>query len=127
LGAEAPVSIDIDNGKEIVDALDRAGKAPNVALWVKLADCEDWRLLIASLLLNRTSQFEGYSEIGDAIRTVKIPPHRCPTLHLLPMNDSIVQELRRDFSRFEDNYGRRLGGYRYGDRYFEDAVVYRIR
>lgn len=27
------VSFDIENGKEVVDALDRDGKTPNVALW----------------------------------------------------------------------------------------------
>ena len=32
----------------MIDALDRDGKDPNVALWAKLPDYEDWRLVIAS-------------------------------------------------------------------------------
>jgi hypothetical protein len=42
------VNFDIENGKEVIDALDREGKSPNVALWAKIPDYEDWRLVIAS-------------------------------------------------------------------------------
>jgi len=127
MGTEALVSIDIDNGRDVVDALDRAGKAPNVALWVRLPDYEDWRLLMASDHLNQNSEFEGYSEINEAIKASNIPIHRWPTVFLRSMKDPMIQELRRDFAQYEDNYGRRLGGYCYGGKYFEDAIVYRIR
>ena len=42
------VNFDIENGKEVIDALDRDGKTPNVALWAKIPDYEDWRLVIVS-------------------------------------------------------------------------------
>ena len=48
------VNFDIENGKEVIDALDREGKAPNVALWAKLPDYENWRLVIASDRLRST-------------------------------------------------------------------------
>jgi len=49
------VNFDIENGKEVIDALDREGKTPNVALWAKIPDYEDWRLVIASDKLNQFS------------------------------------------------------------------------
>jgi hypothetical protein len=47
------VNFDIENGKEVIDALDRDGKTPIVALWAKIPDYEDWRLVILSLWVCR--------------------------------------------------------------------------
>ncbi|MEI9968931.1 MAG: hypothetical protein WDM87_09995 [Terracidiphilus sp.] len=62
------VSYDIENGKEVIDALDKDGKTPNVALWAKLPDYEDWRLVIASDHLDQSSALSGYDEINAAMR-----------------------------------------------------------
>ena len=48
MATETLVSFDIENGKQVIDALDRDGKTPNVALWAKIPDYEDWRLVIVS-------------------------------------------------------------------------------
>lgn len=53
MGAPTLVTFDIENGERVVDALDKAGKAPNVAIWAKLPDYEDWRLVIASERLDQ--------------------------------------------------------------------------
>ena len=62
------VNFDIENGKEVIDALDRDGKTPNVALWAKIPDYEDWRLVIASDRLDQSSSRSGYTEINEAIK-----------------------------------------------------------
>jgi hypothetical protein len=43
------------------------------------------------------------------------------------MDNSLIQELRRLFASSGDTRGMRLGGQRFGDKYLEDAFVYRIR
>jgi hypothetical protein len=43
------------------------------------------------------------------------------------MDNPFIQELRRIFSAAGDTRGMRLGGQRFGDKYLEDAFVYRIR
>ena len=127
MGAATLVTFDIENGENVVDALDKAGKAPNVALWAKLPDYEDWRLIIASSHLDQTSQFNGYSEINEAIRNAGIPMHRLPTIFMRPMDNPMIQALRNAYASMDDNHGMRLGGQMFGDKYLEDAVVYRIR
>jgi hypothetical protein len=107
--------------------LDKAGKAPNVALWAKLPDYEDWRLVISSDRLDQMSEFSGYTEINEAIHQAGIPRHRLPTISMRPMLSPMIQALRSAYGSMEDNYGMRLGGQRFGDTYLEDAVVYRIR
>ncbi|MFZ1939905.1 MAG: hypothetical protein WBA18_12630 [Terracidiphilus sp.] len=121
------VSFDIENGKEVVDALDRDGKTPNVALWAKLPDYENWRLVIASDRLDQSSSRSGYSEINAALKKAGIPIHRKPSIFLRPMDKPFIKALRRTFASAKDTYGMRLGGQTFGDQYLEDAFVYRIR
>jgi len=127
MGTETLVSFDIENGKEVIDALDRDGKAPNVALWAKFPDYETWRLVIASDRLNQESQFSGTFEIVEAMNKAGIPIHRQPSIFMRPMRNPLIEALRDAFASVEDTYGMRLGGQRFGDKYLEEAFVYRIR
>lgn len=121
------VSFDIESGQKVIDALDADGKNPNVALWAKIPDYEDWRLIIASDRLDQSSSFSGYTEINEAIKRAGIPIHRKPSIFLRPMDKPFIQALRSVFASTADTYGMRLGGQMFGDQYLEDAFVYRIR
>jgi hypothetical protein len=127
MGTPTLVTFDIENGEKVVEALDKAGKAPNVAIWAKLPDYEDWRLVIASDHLDQSSEFTGYREINEAIHQAAIPYHRLPTIFMRPMNNPMIQALRKSYASMSDNYGMRIGGQMFGNKYLEDAVVYRIR
>jgi hypothetical protein len=121
------VNFDIENGQKVIDALDKDGKTPNVALWAKLPDYENWRLVIASDRLDQSPSLSGYSEINTAIRKAGIPINRKPSIFWRPMDKPFIQALRRTFASAKDTYGMRLGGQMFGDKYLEDAFVYRIR
>jgi hypothetical protein len=123
----ALVSFEIENGKEVIDALDNAGQTPQVALWAKLPGYEDWRLVIASDKLDQTSQLTAYEQALSAIRRAGIPSHRKPIIYLEPINAPFIQALRRIFAKTADTFGMRLGNQTFGDQYIEDAFVYRIR
>jgi hypothetical protein len=123
----ALVSYDIENGKDVIDALDRDGKSPNVALWAKLPDYEDWRLVIASDHLDQSASVSGYEEINSAMKRAGISYRKRPSIYLRPMDKPFIQALRRAFASTADTYGMRLGGQMFGDQYLEDAFVYRIR
>jgi len=121
------VSFDIENGDSVIDALDNAGKAPKVALWAKLPDYENWRLILASDRLDQKSPTSGYSEINEVMRKARIPSSKQPTILLRPMDNPMIEALRRIFGDAEDTRGMRLGGQTFGDKYLEDAFVYRIQ
>ena len=121
------VSYDIENGKEVIEALDRDGKTPNVALWAKLPDYENWRLVIASDRLDQSSSLSGYEEINAAMKKAGISYSKRPTIYWRPMDKPFIKALRRTFASTKDTYGMRLGGQMFGDQYLEDAFVYRIR
>ncbi len=121
------VNFDIESGKEVIDALDHEGKNPNVALWAKLPEYENWRLVIASDRLSQSSSRLGYTEINAAIKKAGISIHRKPSIFLRSMDKPFIQALRRTFASTADTCGMRLGGQMFGDQYLEDAFVYRIR
>jgi hypothetical protein len=127
MGASTLVTFDIENGDSVIKALDEDGKAPNVVLWAKLPDYEDWRLIIASEHLDQDSPFSGYSQIIAAMDKAEIPSHRRPSVLLRPMNSPMIRALRDAFASSKDTRGMRLGGQQFGDKYLEDAVVYRIQ
>lgn len=123
----ALVSFDIQTGQEVIDALDRDGKNPNVALWAKLPEYEDWRLVIASDRISQSGSLYGYSQINAAMEKAGISIRKRPKVFLRPLDKPFIQALRRTFARASDTYGMRLGGQTFGDQYLEDAFVYRIQ
>ena len=123
----ALVSFDIESGKEVIEALDKAGKTPKVALWAKLPEYEDWRLIIASDRLNQTGSLGGYSQLNSVLDQAGITLRKRPAISLRPMNKPFIRALRDIFGEAADVYGMRLGGQTFGDQFLEDAFVYRIR
>ena len=123
----ALVSFDIENGKEVIEALDRDGMNPKVALWAKLPEYEDWRLVIASDHLKQTGSLGAYSQVNSAIERAGIPVRKRPKIFLRPMDKPFIKALRDVFARTKDTYGMRLGGQTFGDQYLEDAFVYRVQ
>ena len=121
------VSYDIENGKDVINALDNDGKTPNVALWAKLPDYEGWRLVIASDRLDHSRSLSGYDEINAAMRKAGISYRKRPAIYWRPMDKPFIQALRQAFASAKDTYGMRLGSQKFGDQYLEDAFVYRIR
>lgn len=127
MGSPALVNLDIELGDKVVKALDEGDLAPNVALWAKLPEFENWRLIIASDHLNQDSPRQGYSQLDAALKRVGIRFPGLPPLALRPMKRPFIQALRDSFASAKDTYGMRLGGQMFGDQYLEDAFVYRIR
>src|SRR5580700_5566207 len=105
MGTETLVSFDIENGREVIDALDRDGKNPNVALWAKLPEYEDWRLVIASDRLRQAGSLYAYSQINEALEKAGISIRKRPKIFLRPMDKPFIKVLRGIFAQAADTYG----------------------
>jgi hypothetical protein len=123
----ALVNYDIESGEKVVEALDRDGKDPKVALWAKLPEYEDWRLVIASDRIVQTGSLYPYRQVNQAMERAGIPISKRPKVFLRPMDKPFIKALRSIFAKTADTYGLRLGGQTFGDQYLEDAFVYRIQ
>lgn len=120
------VSIDVERGSELLEILERAKVKVNVALWMFLSEFEDWRLVIAARRFDAPDPRDAYRLLHDLLATAGFAPQKTPATIILPMNDPFIRELRRLFGKAKNVKGMRLGGRMIGDRFVEDAYVYRI-
>ena len=120
------VSVEIGRGAELLDALDRAGLKVGVALWTFLSEYEDWRLVISSRQFDTPDLRAAYRLLHDSLAAAGFTPKNIPAIMILPTTDPFIRELRRLFGKAKSVDGMRLGGQMIGDRFVQDAYVYRI-
>ncbi|MBV8073442.1 MAG: hypothetical protein JO270_26345 [Acidobacteriaceae bacterium] len=123
----ALVAADFTTGRELVQALDNSALPINVALWLYSPEYEDWRFVLASRRLDAAEPSKAYGLVHDALAAAGISLERTPPLLILKMSDPFVRSLRGIFGKTKSVEGMRLGGQLIGDRFVEDALVYRIR
>lgn len=120
------VSLDINRGSELVDALERAKLKLGVALWAFLDEYEDWRLVVSARQLDSLYPRDAYRLLHDSLDAAGFTPAKTPPILILRMADPFVKELRRYFGKTKSVEGMRLSGQMIGDRFVQDAYVYRI-
>ncbi|MGC9950044.1 MAG: hypothetical protein ABSF64_27070 [Bryobacteraceae bacterium] len=126
MGQALLVSIDLDTGAEILRILDEANLKASVALWARLEEYNNWRLVLASRRFDAAGPLEAHGIVNDALRVAGFPIENKPSVLILPMSDPTVRALRRIFGKARNVAGMRLGGQQSGNRWVEDAYVYRI-
>jgi len=119
--------VDFNTGLELIRALDQTGLSIEIALWLYAPEYEDWRFVLASPRLDAEQTSEAYGLVHDSLQKAGIPLERTPSLLLMKMSDPFVRALRRVFAKTKSVEGMRLGGQQIGDRFVDDALVYRIR
>ena len=122
----ALVSVDLERGLELVEVLERASVKVNVALWVLFSEYEDWRLVIAAHKFDSMEPKEAYRLLHEILATEGFTPKNTPSVMILPLRDSFIKTLRGIFGKTKSVEGMRLGGQTIGDRFVEDAYVYKI-
>lgn len=126
MGKAALVNIDVEKGSEILRVLDHANVRVRVALWLYSPDYEDWRLVLSSKDFDQTDLVDAYGLLNSALDNAGIPLEQTPAILILSMSNPFVRTLRKIFGKAKSVEGMRLGGQMIGDRFVEDAYVYRV-
>ena len=122
----ALVSLDIERGREVLDALERANLKVSTALWVYSPEYEDWRLVVSARQFGSLGPKDAYRRLNDSLASAGLTPEKTPPVLILPTTDSFIRELRQRFGKAKGVEGMRLGGQMIGDRFVQDAYIYRI-
>jgi len=122
----ALVSLDIERGREVLDVLERSRLKVTVALWLYSPEYEDWRLFLSVRQFDSLDPRNAYTRLHDSLAAAGFTPDKTPPIMILPAHDPFIRELRRVFGKTESVEGMRLGGQMIGDRFVQDAYVYRI-
>jgi hypothetical protein len=121
----ALVSTDIESGSTILAVLDQSKLKTKVALWAVLPEYEDWRLVLSGRRFD-AKDVNPYGLLNESLAAAGFPLRKTPIITILPMADLFIKDLRRVFAKTKSVEGMRLGGQMIGDRFIEDAYVYRI-
>lgn len=97
-----------------------------MALWVFLSEYEDWRLVVSSRQFDSPDPRDAYGLLNDTLAAAGFARSNTPAIIILPTDDPFIRALRRTFGKTKSVEGMRLGGQMIGDRFVEDAYVYRI-
>jgi hypothetical protein len=120
------VNVDLERGLEVVRALESGNLKIGAALWLYATEYEDWRLFLAARALDQLKPRAAYRHLGELLIAAGLPPDETPPIVILPMTDPFIKGLRRMFGKTKSVEGMRLGLQTIGDRFVEDAFVYRI-
>jgi len=120
------VSIDVENCAQILAILDAANLKVSVALWLLTPDYEDHRFVLAARAFDKVPLREAFGMVHDALDAAGFGIERTPPLLILRMTDPFVRALLRTFGKARSVPGMRLGRQTIGDRWVEDAYVYRV-
>ena len=122
------VGIEIEAGKNLLKLLDKAGFKVVAALWLLLPEFADWRLWIASPDVDSEGIKAAYWKILSAWRTAPETERvDFAQINVVSPKDPLIRELRHRFGKTASVEGMRLGGQTIGDRFVEDAYVYRVK
>jgi hypothetical protein len=122
----AMVSSDIDSGFQLLDALEHAKLKVAVALWMFSPEYEDWRLVVSARHFDSLDLRDAYRLVHESLAAAGLTPDKTPPVMILPMSDPFIKEIRRLFGKAKSVEGVRLGGQMIGDRFVQDAYVYRV-
>jgi hypothetical protein len=118
------VNIDLERGAEVLKLLDSADLGIKVALWLFSPDHDDWFLVLASPQLDGSKH--SYGLVNEGLYKAGYAIEKTPPLWIMPMNDPFIRGLRKLFGKTKSVEGMRLGLQTIGNRFIEDAYVYRI-
>jgi hypothetical protein len=119
------VSPDVTAGSQALAELDAAGVKSVAALLMVSPEYSDWRLVISSPSLDQSHQLKAYEKVAEILGGRFV--YRLPPILILPTKDPFIRELRRIFGKTKDVAGMRLGGQTIGNRFIDNAYVYRVQ
>jgi hypothetical protein len=126
MGKTGLVGLDVGTGSRILQILDDAGLQVKAALWAFLDEYDEWRLVLSSRKFDEVDLGEAYGLLHKALDAAGFPYEQTPTVVILRISDPFIKALRKIFGKAKSVEGVRLGGQTIGNRFLDDAYVYRI-
>ena len=129
------VDSDIEEGRRLLDELRRSDSQFSVphfvvrsAFWLYRPDALDWRLFIATPLVDQRGPASAYTDVQGVLRSLPQPLWiSLQDISVVSPNDKLVQVMKKKASHIPAGLaGVRVAGTRIDDTYIEDAYVYRL-
>lgn len=128
MAKEILVSEYIDEAINLISELDNSGFVINSALWYYFEEAEEWRLIIATSIVDKDGPLQTYKVINKFIKDKNIFIHTpLRKLTVISPNDPLIKLLRMAIKtgptiskiRFQNNFINNVQ--------IEDALIYRLQ
>lgn len=123
------VETDIADGRRLIAALNQMNSHFKVqaAFWLYRPEVMEWRLIVATPLVDQRGPFSTYADVQGILRTIAPPLSiSMQDISVVSPNDKLVKVLKKAAHIPPDAAGVRFGRSRIDDTYVEDAYMYRI-
>lgn len=126
----ALVEKDLEEGRRLIDALKEskpgwASFRVRAAFWQYRNDWDEWRLVIATPLLEEKGRLATYAHLRRVLGSIKaeLPPQK---ISIVSPHDPLVTAFRGALRVAPNPKGVRFTKSMVGDTYVEDAYLYRL-
>lgn len=123
------VESDITQGRELIDALKnvRSNFRVQAAFWLNRPEVMEWRLFIATPLVDQRGPFSTYTDVQNVMRATPKPwSLSMQEISVISPHDKLVKVVKNAAAIPPGAPGIRFGRTRIDDTYIEDAYVYRV-
>ena len=116
----------IEAGKSLTQALDQANFQVDASLWFYDLNTDQWRLMIASPLVDKEGPLEAYRAIQKALDGLEQEDLRLSDISVVSPNHHLIELLRAAVRTGPGISGVRFTRNRINDQFIEDAYIYRL-
>jgi hypothetical protein len=129
MARDVVVDLDIEGGKQLIDALDEAGFPVQSAFWLFRSESDSWRLVISTPVADKEGSLGAYHQIQPILHDALGSRIRLDRISAVGTKDRVVKALRSRYRSFpkEEVEGLRLYQTRTDDVFIEGAYVYRVQ
>lgn len=117
----------IEEGKRLIEELDKTKFTVQAALWFYMADSDEWRLLIASPYVEKKGPKKSYNFIQTVLAKLSMPPEvSLRNISAIPPSHNLIRLIRVAIRTGHGISGIRFTGNVINNTLIEDAYIYRI-
>ncbi len=121
------VERDIQEGKDLIEALDKTEFKVDASLWFYSSDSDEWRLLIASPFVEENGPRKSYGFIRSVLAQPSPPSGiSLKNVSVLSPKNQLIKLLKTEISTGPDIAGIRFTRNVINNTLIEDAYIYRI-
>jgi len=125
MASQALVEPQVDDGASLLAALDAANLPIHAAFWLYSSDWGEWRLMIASPLVDQGGPRKTYKRVQDALRKLPGVHIRLDQITVVGLKHPMVSALRSAISTGPAITTIRLTNNLFNGVLIEDAILYR--
>ncbi len=121
------VEKEIEEGKRLIQELDKSKFKVQAAIWVYMDDSDEWRLLIASPYVEKKGPKKSYNFIQTVLAKLSPPPEvSLRNISVVSPSDNLIRLIGVAIKTGAGISGIRFTGNVINNILIEDAYIYRI-